>query len=133
MPVRLAETAASANINHSYSAYPAPASSRVGPPLCIGERAALQAFVNLQPPELPMNRNHPANPFWSTASFGETADTSPMELSALGEHRDLCKEAHGRWFGVQCAAERVNSFLAARVVTTLVVAAFLIGVTAMVL
>jgi cyclic beta-1,2-glucan synthetase len=25
-------------------------------------------------------------PHWSTASFGDTADTSPMELSALGDH-----------------------------------------------
>jgi hypothetical protein len=80
-----------------------------------------------------MNRKTAANPFWSTASFGETADTSPMELSALGEHLDLCKESHGRWFALQCAAESVNGFLAARVVTTLVVAAFLIGVTSMVL
>ena len=80
-----------------------------------------------------MNRTTAANPFWSTASFGDTADTSPMELSALGEHLDLCKESHGRWFALQCAAERVNGFLAARVVTTLVVAALLIGVTFMVL
>lgn len=80
-----------------------------------------------------MNRKPATNPFWSTASFGDTANTSPMELSALGDHLDLCKESHGRWFALQCAAERVNGFLAARVVTTLVVAALLIGVTAMVL
>jgi hypothetical protein len=43
-----------------------------------------------------MNRKTAANPFWSTASFGDTADTSPMELSALGEHLDLCKESQGR-------------------------------------
>ena len=70
-------------------------------------------------------------PFWSTASFGETPDTSPMELSALGEHLDLCKESHSRWFALQCVAERLNGFLAARVVTTLVVAAVLIGETSM--
>jgi hypothetical protein len=80
-----------------------------------------------------MNRKTAANPFWSTASFGDTADTSPMELSALGEHLDLCKESQGRWFAVQCAAERVNGFLAARVVTTLVVAALVIGVASLAL
>jgi len=71
--------------------------------------------------------------FWSTASFGDTVDTSPMELSALGEHLDLCKGSHGRWFAVQCVGEALNGFIAARFVTTLVVATFLIGATAMVL
>lgn len=67
-------------------------------------------------------------PFWSTASFGDTADTSPMELSALGEHLDSCKASHGRLFALQCMAERLNSFMASRLVTTLVVAGLLIGV-----
>ncbi|MBC7954596.1 MAG: hypothetical protein H7Y33_01830 [Cytophagales bacterium] len=73
-----------------------------------------------------------APPFWSTASFGDTADTSPMELSALGEHLDVCKGAHSRWFALQCIGEAMNGFIAARFVTTLVVATVLIGVTAMV-
>jgi hypothetical protein len=73
-----------------------------------------------------------ARPFWSTASFGDTTDTSPMELSALGEHLDLCKGSHGRWFALQCVGEAMNSFIAARFVTTLVLATLLIGVTAMV-
>lgn len=74
-----------------------------------------------------------ATPFWSTASFGEPADTSPMELSALGEHLDSCKGSHGRLFAMRCAAEKMNGFIAARFVTTLVVATFLIGVTSLVL
>lgn len=72
-------------------------------------------------------------PFWSTASFGETADTSPMELSALGEHLDSCKDTHGRLFALQCIGEALNRFIAPRIVTTLVVAAFLIGVTSLVI
>ena len=38
-----------------------------------------------------MTANGPAGPNWSTASFGDAVDTSPMELSALGEHLHLCR------------------------------------------
>jgi len=72
-------------------------------------------------------------PFWSTASFGEAADTSPMELSALGEHLSSCKGSHGRLFALQCVAETLNGFIATRFVTTLVVATVLIAVTSWVL
>ena len=68
-----------------------------------------------------------ANHSWTTASFGGAADTSPMELSALGEHLDRCKGAHGRLFALRCFAERMNGFVSARFVTTLVVATLLIG------
>lgn len=71
-------------------------------------------------------------PFWSTASFGDSPDTSPMELSALGEHLDVCKGTNSRWFTLQCVGEAMNGFIAARFVTTMVVATLLIGVTAMV-
>jgi hypothetical protein len=72
-----------------------------------------------------------ARPPWSTASFGDAADTSPMELSVLGDHLDSCKRSHGRWFALQCAAERMNGFVAARFVTTLTVAALLMGLISM--
>jgi hypothetical protein len=68
-----------------------------------------------------------ALPFWSTASFGNTADTSPMELSELGEHLDICQQAHGRWFVLHCAAESLSGFVSARLVTVLAVVALLIG------
>ena len=71
-----------------------------------------------------------ANTSWTTSSFGGTADTSPMELSALGEHLDHCKGLQGRLFAVQCFAERVNGFMLARFVTTLVVVTLLIGACA---
>ncbi|MFI4930788.1 MAG: hypothetical protein ACHP83_11150 [Burkholderiales bacterium] len=66
-------------------------------------------------------------PPWSTASFGDAADTSPMELSVLGDHLDSCKRSLGRWFTLQCAAERMNRFVASRFVTTLTVVALLVG------
>jgi hypothetical protein len=79
-----------------------------------------------------MNTQAIATPCWSTASFGSSADTSSMELFALGEHLDLCKGCRGRLFALQCAAEAVNSFVAARVVTTLSALALLIGAIALV-
>jgi hypothetical protein len=79
-----------------------------------------------------MNR-HPATPFWSTASFGQSAETQPMELSGLSEHMDSCKGAHGRLFTLRCVAEAADRFIAARLVTTLVVAAGLIGVALLVM
>jgi len=69
-----------------------------------------------------------AGPSWSTASFGDAAGTSPMELSALGEHLELCRSLSGRLFGLRCAAENVQGFVAARFVTTLVVLSLIIGV-----
>lgn len=72
-------------------------------------------------------------PFWSTASFGDAADISPLELSALGEHLALCRGARGRLFALQCAAQTMHGFVAARFVTTLVVVALLIGVGSLVL
>lgn len=81
-----------------------------------------------------MNTNINASPSWSTASFGGAADTSPMELSVLEEHLDLCKESHGRFFALRCAAETMNGFVASRFVTTLVVVVvLLIGVISLVL
>ncbi len=74
--------------------------------------------------------------FWSTSSFGNTVDTSPMELSALGEHLNTCKRMQGRlqhrFFALQCLAESANGFISARFVTTLVVATLIIGVTSLV-
>ena len=64
---------------------------------------------------------------WSTASLDDTNDTSPMELSVLGEHLDACSRTPGRWFALQCGVERMNVFVVSRVVTTLALAALLIG------
>ena len=70
---------------------------------------------------------------WSTASFGDTADTLPMELTVLGDHLRQCKGAHGHLFALQCAAQHMEGFVAARLMTSLVVVALLIGVCFLVL
>jgi len=70
------------------------------------------------------------SPFWNTASSDHTPDTSPMELSALGEHLDLCKASRGRLFALQRATEALDRFVAGRFVTTLVVVALLIALIA---
>lgn len=72
-------------------------------------------------------------PFWSTASFGETVDISPIELSALGEHLDLCRRSCGHLFALQCAVQTMHGFVAARFVTTLVVVSLLISVGSLLL
>ena len=80
-----------------------------------------------------MNTNVIVPRCWSTASFGDAASTSPMELSALGEHLNLCRGARGRLFALHCVAQTMHGFVAARFVTTLVLVALLIGVASLVL
>jgi hypothetical protein len=70
---------------------------------------------------------------WTTASLSDPADTSPMELSALGEHLNHCRTAHRRLFAVRCAADVVNGFVSARFVTSVLVLAILIGAGALIL
>lgn len=65
-------------------------------------------------------------PRWSTSSFSPDTPDSPDELASLGEHLDHCKCSHGR-FTLQCVAETLDRFLSARLVTTLVAAALLMG------
>jgi hypothetical protein len=80
-----------------------------------------------------MNTKQILAPSWSTAAFGDAAGTSPLELSALEDHLDLCKGSHGRLFALHCAVEALNGFVAARFVTTLAVVVLLIGVATLVL
>jgi hypothetical protein len=69
---------------------------------------------------------------WATSSFADAADTSPMELSALGEHVDHCNGLRGRLFGLRCAADSLIAFIAPRFVTTTVVVALVFGVASLV-
>jgi hypothetical protein len=66
---------------------------------------------------------------WSTASKGKATDTSPGDLSALGEHLGSCQAMHGRLFALHCVADTMHGFVAARFVTTLVVLALLVGLS----
>lgn len=79
-------------------------------------------------------KNTSSNPAWSTASFGGSTDTSPMELVALQDHLSACGTLQGRFFAMRCAAERMHGYVVARVVSTVLVAALLlIGFSALVL
>jgi hypothetical protein len=69
---------------------------------------------------------------WATASFADTADTTPMELSALGAHVDRCNGSRGRMFRLQCAVDAVIAFVAPRFVTTAVIVALVFGVASLV-
>ena len=62
---------------------------------------------------------------WSTSTFGGMATASPMEFSALQEHLALCRESERRLFALQCAAERMRGFFAARFITTLMLMALI--------
>ncbi|MEO8082118.1 MAG: hypothetical protein ABI641_16400 [Caldimonas sp.] len=70
---------------------------------------------------------------WSTASFPGAADTSPMELGALGAHVRRCNGLRGRLFAVHCAADSLVGFLAPRLTTTVVVTALVFGIGSLLL
>lgn len=80
-----------------------------------------------------MNTHDIVTPSWCTASIGDAADASPMELAELGEYVDLCKVSRGRVFAFYCFAETIMGFVAARLVTTLVLVALLVAVGSLVL
>ena len=72
-------------------------------------------------------------PGWSTASFSGAALPSHLELSALGEHLNLCRGSLGRLFPLQCVVESMRGFMAARLITTLAVLALLAGIGSLML
>jgi hypothetical protein len=65
-------------------------------------------------------------PRWVTSSFGDPADTSPGELTALGEHVARCRGAHGHWVALRCGAERLLVFIDARRVSATAVIGLLV-------
>lgn len=69
-----------------------------------------------------------AEPAWSTSSFGDAPGASTAELSALRDHTLHCRGAHVGLFVLQCGAEAMTGFVAARQVTTLAIVAALVGV-----
>lgn len=72
-------------------------------------------------------------PRWSTTSYGDTTDTAPQELTALGEHVSLCRADSSRFSRLHCGALAVHGLVAARFVTTLAVVAALIGAALLVI
>ena len=55
------------------------------------------------------------------AAWADSTDTSPMELSVLGDHLRKCRAPNSHLFAMRCGAEVVGRFAAARFVTTLAV------------
>ena len=63
---------------------------------------------------------------WSTASFGEPAGPSAAEIDSLGEHLHACRL--GSWLlALECAAQDVQTFVAAHLFTSLALAVGLFG------
>lgn len=77
----------------------------------------------------PRTAGYPASTaVWATSSIDGAAETTPMDLSALGAHVDRCNGARERMFALRCAADALFGFLAPRFVTTLVVVVVAFGV-----
>lgn len=74
------------------------------------------------PPQL----NTPQRP-WATSSFSDSAQTSPMDLAALGEHTAQCSAQGGRMVAMRCGAGRLLGFVTARLVSTVAVLAAVVG------
>ncbi len=74
----------------------------------------------------------PEFPRWSTASASDAPDTTPGELSELGDHALHCRGAQGRFFRAHCAAESLSGFLAPRFMTTVVVVALAFGIVSLI-
>jgi hypothetical protein len=77
--------------------------------------------------ERAMNSHVHSMPRWATAADGEAVDTSPLELSALGEHLQICRGSRGRLMALSHAAQTMHGFAAARLITTLVLVSALIA------
>ena len=78
-----------------------------------------------------MNRKTASSPQWTTSSFGSPADTSPIELAALGDHMARCAGQRGSLFALRCAGEAMNEFAAPRLMTMLALAAAVGGIVSL--
>ncbi len=63
-----------------------------------------------------MKNLHQTASHWATAADGSAPETSPGELTMLGDHLACCKTGAGSW---RAAAEHLHGFAAPRVITTL--------------
>ena len=80
-----------------------------------------------------MNTDARSPPRWSTSSFGDAPDVSPMELGFLREELGRCKRPRGPLFSLQCFAETLDELLGPRFITTVMVATLLIVAAALLL
>jgi hypothetical protein len=62
---------------------------------------------------------------WSTSSFGNSTDTAPGELCALGRHLQQCQGGHPSLRALRRGADLLHGFVTRRFVSTLSVLAAL--------
>ena len=72
----------------------------------------------------------PTPPQWSTAAFGTSADTSPMELDVLSGHVRRCTARRSGAQAVHFAAGSVMRFVLGRSITSVVLLVLLLGAAA---
>lgn len=72
----------------------------------------------------------PTPPQWSTAAFGTSADTSPMELDALSGHLQRCTARRSGAQAVHFAAGSLVRFVLGRSVTSAVLLVLLLSAAA---
>jgi hypothetical protein len=64
---------------------------------------------------------------WSTSTQGHPVGSSPVDLSALGEHMEACQGGHRHLTRLHCVAQSMHGFIASRLVSSLVLVAVLFG------
>ena len=64
---------------------------------------------------------------WVTSSYGCGADTSPMQLSALGEHLSHCSRPASSIEVLVEGAEALRGFVLGRLVTTVTAVSAVVG------
>jgi len=55
---------------------------------------------------------------WATSSYGQGTDTTPMQLSTLGEHLAHCSQPGGRLGALRTGCQALHGFLLGHLVTT---------------
>lgn len=68
---------------------------------------------------------------WATAAAGQRPAGARVAMYSLDEHVDACTRDGRPLVALLCMAERVNSFLAPRFVTTVTLATALVGAVAL--
>jgi hypothetical protein len=68
------------------------------------------------------------SPNWETSSFGHPAEVTPVERAALSDHLSLCATMRGPLHVFQSGAANLQSVLAGRVITSVLIVLMLAGV-----
>jgi hypothetical protein len=66
-------------------------------------------------------------PQWRTSSFGHSSDTTPLELSELGEHLQQCQGGNRHLRTLHNSVQTLHGFVAPRFVSTLAALLLVLG------